>query len=62
LRFFAIPTFALMLDAAPGPAKIPLAMLIVFASAKLMAEIFEVSGLTRGRLNIGELVLTGVLV
>src|ERR1051325_7705701 len=43
---------------AEGPAKIPLAMLIVFVSAKLLAEVFE-------RLNqpgiVGE-ILAGVLI
>jgi len=37
---FAIPTLAVFLSGS-GPAQIPLSMLIVFVSAKLMAELFE---------------------
>src|SRR5438445_10004093 len=53
----AIPPLALLLDTS-GSAKIPLSMLIVFVSAKLLAEVFE-------RLNqpgiVGE-ILAGVLI
>lgn len=35
------PTFSLLLAAGPEAVKIPLAMLVVFGSAKLMAELFE---------------------
>ena len=48
----------LMFFGSTGPAKIPLSMLVVFVSAKLMAEIFE-------RLNqpgiVGE-ILAGILI
>ena len=36
----ALPPLAMFLGAS-GPAQIPLSMLIVFVSAKLMAEMFE---------------------
>jgi Kef-type K+ transport system membrane component KefB len=41
LDFFASAPIALLLSASSESAKIPLSMLIVFASAKLMAELFE---------------------
>src|SRR5438045_7293299 len=47
-----------MLEATPAPAKIPLAMLIVFAAAKLMAEVFERIGQPG---IVGE-ILAGVLI
>jgi len=47
-----------LLDSAPAPARIPLAMLIVFASAKLMAEIFE----RLGQPGIVGEILAGVLI
>lgn len=49
---------ALLIESAPAPARIPLAMLIVFASAKLMAEIFERIGQPG---IVGE-ILAGVLI
>jgi Kef-type K+ transport system membrane component KefB len=53
-----IPALALWLAAAPGAPSIPLAMLMVFGTAKLLAELFE-------RLNqpgiVGE-ILAGVLI
>src|SRR5258705_5690573 len=53
----ALPPLAMLLGAS-GPAQIPLSMLIVFVSAKLMAEMFE-------RINqpgiVGE-ILAGVLI
>ena len=53
----AIPPIALVLGAT-GPAQIPLSMLVVFVSAKVMAELFE-------RLNqpgiVGE-ILAGVVI
>src|SRR5258705_5712379 len=53
----ALPPLAMLLGAS-GPAQIPLSMLIVFVSAKLMAELFE-------RLNqpgiVGE-ILAGVAI
>src|SRR6266850_964770 len=53
----ALPPLAMFLGAS-GPAQIPLSMLIVFVSAKLMAEMFE-------RINqpgiVGE-ILAGVLI
>ncbi len=51
-------SLALLLDSAPAPARIPLAMLIVFASAKLMAEIFE----RLGQPGIVGEILAGVLI
>ncbi len=48
----------MLLDAAPASAKIPLAMLIVFASAKLLAELFERLGQPG---LVGE-ILAGVLI
>src|SRR5712671_3604628 len=48
----------MLLDSAPGPARIPLAMLIVFGSAKLMAEIFE----RLGQPGIVGEILAGVLI
>jgi len=55
---FLIPALALWLAAAPGAPSIPLAMLMVFGTAKLLAELFE-------RLNqpgiVGE-ILAGVLI
>ena len=58
MDLFSIPSLALLLETAPDHAKIPLSMLIVFASAKLLAEVFE-------RLKqpgiVGE-ILAGVLV
>src|SRR5712671_1859403 len=48
----------MLLDSAPGPARIPLAMLIVFASAKLMAELFE----RLGQPGIVGEILAGVLI
>jgi Kef-type K+ transport system membrane component KefB len=58
LDLFATPSFAMLLDAAPASAKIPLAMLIVFASAKLLAELFERLGQPG---LVGE-ILAGVLI
>src|SRR5205814_10519843 len=49
---------ALILGAAPAPVRIPLVMLIVFASAKLMAEIFE----RLGQPGIVGEILAGVLI
>ena len=53
-----IPALALWLAAAPGAPSVPLAMLMVFGTAKLLAELFE-------RLNqpgiVGE-ILAGVLI
>ncbi len=51
-------SLVLLLDSAPAPARIPLAMLIVFASAKLMAEIFE----RLGQPGIVGEILAGVLI
>lgn len=49
---------ALLLDTAPASARIPLAMLIVFASAKVMAEVFERLGQPG---LVGE-ILAGILI
>src|SRR6058998_524939 len=48
----------LLLDATPAPARIPLAMLIVFVSAKLMAELFE----RLGQPGIVGEILAGVII
>lgn len=59
MNFFAAPHFAFLLDATRADhAKIPLAMLIVFASAKVLAELFERLGLPG---IVGE-ILAGILV
>jgi len=58
LHLFAVPSLALLLDAAPASARIPLAMLIVFASAKLMAELFE----RLGQPGIVGEILAGVII
>ncbi len=58
IGWIAVPALALWLAAAPGSPSVPLAMLLVFGSAKLLAEAFE-------RMNqpgiVGE-ILAGVLI
>src|SRR5262245_42159252 len=58
LQLFGASSFALLIDGLPASARIPLAMLIVFASAKLMAELFERLGQSG---IVGE-ILAGVLI